>query len=142
MNLEEKLKIEDEILDIKGASAFLKTSEGRIYYEVFKKRIPHMKFGKSLRFSKKALMTWLKSKEIGEWMAMKVSKSMYYKILHLVDAKASGSGHLGHCPAHNDKNPSLSLKLTRDGNLLIHCFSGCTHLEVLTALNIKKWANY
>ena len=37
------------------------------------------------------------------------------------------------CPAHNDKNPSLSITQTRD-KVLVHCFAGCEQSDVLQAL--------
>jgi len=37
------------------------------------------------------------------------------------------------CPAHDDANPSLSVRLG-DTAILFHCFAGCTTIEVLKAL--------
>ena len=44
------------------------------------------------------------------------------------------SRHLVPCPAHDDATPSLSIRQTQDGNLLIHCFAGCTFGAILDAL--------
>jgi len=41
------------------------------------------------------------------------------------------------CPAHTDKNPSLSIKETQDGDVLLHCFSGCGVDDVLAALGLE-----
>lgn len=41
------------------------------------------------------------------------------------------------CPAHNDKNPSLSIKETPDGDVLMHCFAGCGVDDVLDALGLE-----
>lgn len=38
------------------------------------------------------------------------------------------------CPAHEDRNPSLSIT-DSETKLLVHCFSGCTQAEVITALS-------
>jgi len=39
------------------------------------------------------------------------------------------------CPAHDDKSPSLSIRLT-DDRLLLHCFAGCPAEDVLSALGL------
>jgi putative DNA primase/helicase len=48
----------------------------------------------------------------------------------------SGEGWVCHCPAHQDKVPSLSL---RDGEtaLLVHCFAGCSNSAVLDVLRSR-----
>ncbi|MER3481310.1 MAG: hypothetical protein C4327_12775, partial [Meiothermus sp.] len=38
-----------------------------------------------------------------------------------------------HCPAHDDRHPSLSLT-ERNGRLLLHCHAGCTQQAVIAAL--------
>jgi DNA primase len=40
------------------------------------------------------------------------------------------------CPAHEDRSPSLSIKLVEDGRILIHCFGGCSTDEVLGAVGM------
>lgn len=40
------------------------------------------------------------------------------------------------CPAHADKSPSLSIRETADGRVLIHCFAGCEPLAVLEAVGM------
>lgn len=40
------------------------------------------------------------------------------------------------CPAHADKNPSLAIRLTDDGRILLHCFGGCSTQEVLDAVGL------
>jgi len=37
------------------------------------------------------------------------------------------------CPAHDDKNPSLSISQISD-KVLVHCFAGCEQWDVLQAL--------
>lgn len=41
------------------------------------------------------------------------------------------------CPAHHDKSPSLSVREAERG-LLVHCFAGCTLVEVMAALNLPE----
>lgn len=40
------------------------------------------------------------------------------------------------CPAHDDKSPSLSIRETSDGRVLLHCWTGCGANEVLDALGL------
>jgi hypothetical protein len=47
--------------------------------------------------------------------------------------KIAGSKWIACCPAHNDKNPSLSITQTHD-KVLVHCFAGCEQRDVLRAL--------
>ena len=41
------------------------------------------------------------------------------------------------CPVHDDKSPSVGIKYTKDGRILIHCFSGCPTNEILDAVGIR-----
>ena len=56
---------------------------------------------------------------------------MLDKILELTNATPSGGfgSFVGHCPTHNDKNKSLSIK-DSDGRILVKCHANCTQ-EVL-----------
>lgn len=40
------------------------------------------------------------------------------------------------CPAHDDKSPSLSVRETEDGRVLIHCHAGCGASDVLAAIGL------
>ena len=56
----------------------------------------------------------------------------------LEHCKPSGKGRwLARCPAHADKSPSLSIKETSDGRVLVHCFAGCGALDVISALDLE-----
>ena len=41
------------------------------------------------------------------------------------------------CPAHDDSNPSLSVKVGDYGKLLVHCHAGCEYRDVMNALEAK-----
>ncbi len=40
------------------------------------------------------------------------------------------------CPAHPDKRPSLAVRETADGMLLVRCYAGCETADVLDALEL------
>lgn len=44
---------------------------------------------------------------------------------------------LSRCPAHQDKSPSLAIKLGPDGVILVHCFAGCSVHSVLQAISLE-----
>jgi len=41
------------------------------------------------------------------------------------------------CPGHDDRNPSLSVALTADGRLLLHCFAGCDADHILASVGLS-----
>ncbi len=41
------------------------------------------------------------------------------------------------CPAHDDRNPSLSVSVGDDGRVLFHCFAGCSSDDVRAALGLE-----
>jgi putative DNA primase/helicase len=49
----------------------------------------------------------------------------------------AGGGYMCHCPAHDDKNPSLSVDDGDNGRPLIKCWSGCTQESVINALKSR-----
>lgn len=48
-----------------------------------------------------------------------------------------GDQWLARCPAHDDHQPSLSIKETDDGRILFHCFAGCDYGAIRQALARK-----
>jgi len=50
--------------------------------------------------------------------------------------KKYGRGYIICCPAHEDRNPSLSVSEGDDGRILMHCFVGCTFHDVCSSLGI------
>lgn len=42
------------------------------------------------------------------------------------------------CPAHHDRNPSLSISEGSDGRALIKCHAGCHYEDILTAINLTE----
>lgn len=44
--------------------------------------------------------------------------------------------YIAKCPAHNDGDPSLSVRELPDGRLLIKCFAACGSIDVLNKLGL------
>lgn len=59
-------------------------------------------------------------------------------LLELLDGvKRTGqSRYLARCPAHKDRQASLSIRERDDGALLIHCFAGCSPHEIVEAVGL------
>ena len=58
-------------------------------------------------------------------------------ISRLKKVRATGKGTwTACCPAHNDKSPSLAVRETEDGRVLLHCFSGCDVESILDAVGL------
>lgn len=47
-----------------------------------------------------------------------------------------GDGYIASCPAHEDRNASLSIAIGNDGRILVHCFAGCAIGDVLGAIGL------
>lgn len=51
--------------------------------------------------------------------------------------RRTGPGRwIARCPAHEDRTPSLSIKLADDGRVLVHDFGGCSVEDVLAAVGL------
>ncbi|MCE9589086.1 MAG: DUF3987 domain-containing protein [Planctomycetes bacterium] len=57
---------------------------------------------------------------------------------HGLEPKKAGEGWACRCPAHDDRNPSLSIHMGDDGRVLLNCHAGCTLDAVCDELGIKK----
>ena len=51
--------------------------------------------------------------------------------------KQVGNGYTARCPAHDDKEASLSISEGTDGRVLMKCFAGCSAEKVVDALGLK-----
>ncbi|WP_052460147.1 hypothetical protein [Tessaracoccus massiliensis] len=65
----------------------------------------------------------------------------YERVLHALEldgkrVQRRGERATAQCPAHDDHNPSLSLR-AGDGMVLLHCFAGCHYSDVLSALHLE-----
>jgi len=59
---------------------------------------------------------------------------------YLDKSSRNGQGWLSCCPAHDDHNPSLSLSIGGNGNLLLHCFAGCDFDSIWNSLKQRGLA--
>ena len=57
-------------------------------------------------------------------------------IARALKARRSGTGWMAKCPAHDDHNPSLSIREV-DGKVLLHCHAGCAQHDVIDALKAR-----
>ena len=55
----------------------------------------------------------------------------------LENVRASGNGSTARCPAHDDRENSLSVNIGDDGRVLLKCFAGCTVEAVVDALGLE-----
>lgn len=60
------------------------------------------------------------------------------KLLSRLDKVKTNGKHqyLACCPAHGDRTPSLSVKETPEGTILMHCFAGCAAVEIVQSVGL------
>jgi len=56
----------------------------------------------------------------------------------LRNVRARNGGWMACCPAHDDRNPSLSLKINDRGDLLARCHAGCSFSSIAAGLGIDE----
>jgi putative DNA primase/helicase len=71
-----------------------------------------------------------------------VNASPLEKVLAALSAsgcrcKRSGDGYQAQCPAHEDRNPSLSISVAADGKVLLKCHVGCSFESIVSALGLE-----
>jgi len=57
-------------------------------------------------------------------------------LAQLKGVRCSGDGWIARCPAHDDRNPSLSI-CERNRKILLYCHAGCAVEAVCDAMGIK-----
>src|SRR6266571_2377507 len=57
-------------------------------------------------------------------------------LAHLKGVRKSLHGWVACCPAHRDREPSLSIGLGDEGQVLLNCFAGCTLDSIVEAMGI------
>lgn len=61
IRMNNEVKQNERLITVEEASKILGLSSHRIRYEVFIGRIPHVKLGRSVRFTKEQLASWISS---------------------------------------------------------------------------------
>ena len=60
------------------------------------------------------------------------------KVLDRLDGVRDSNGSWkALCPAHDDREPSLSVSEGDDGRALLNCFAGCETAEIVAELGLK-----
>ena len=54
----------------------------------------------------------------------------------LEKVKGRNGSYTACCPAHKDRSPSLAIRETSDGRILLHCFGGCPVNSILDAVGM------
>src|SRR5581483_12003674 len=58
-------------------------------------------------------------------------------IAKTLGGRKAGATWMAHCPAHDDREPSLAITDTRDGKVLVRCHAGCDQRDVIAALRAR-----
>ena len=58
-------------------------------------------------------------------------------IARALGGRRSGSNWMAPCPAHEDREPSLSIRDVDDGKVLVHCHAGCDQTLVIGELRSR-----
>lgn len=59
------------------------------------------------------------------------------RLAKALGGQKAGNGWMASCPAHADRKPSLSIRDSDDGKVLVHCHAGCSQEHVLKALQSR-----
>jgi CHC2 zinc finger len=55
-------------------------------------------------------------------------------IAQALGGRRAGGSWMACCPAHDDRKPSLSIRESNDGKVLVRCHAGCKQHQVIAAL--------
>ena len=58
-------------------------------------------------------------------------------IAKALSGRKAGSAWMALCPAHEDREPSLSITDADNGKVLVHCHAGCDQRDVIAALRAR-----
>lgn len=69
-------------------------------------------------------------------------KFFVHVLMRLSKVSAGDGQWTACCPAHADTKPSLSITLSSQGNVLLHCFRGCSFADICRELNLSAYEMY
>ena len=55
-------------------------------------------------------------------------------IARALQGRRVGAAWKARCPAHDDRDPSLSIRDADNGKVLVRCYAGCEQEQVIAAL--------
>ena len=58
-------------------------------------------------------------------------------IAKALDGRKAGAAWMALCPAHDDREPSLSIRDGEDGKVLVHCHAGCEQADLIAVLRSR-----
>lgn len=62
-------------------------------------------------------------------------------IAKALGGRKAGGGWMARCPAHDDREPSLSIRDADNGKVLVRCHAGCDQRDVIAALLARRMGN-
>jgi hypothetical protein len=76
--------------------------------------------------------------QVAELYSGATNPSLQMLINRLQHVHQRGDQYRAQCPVHEGRSTSsLSLRETRDGRILVHCFGGCSTLEILQVCGLE-----
>ena len=58
-------------------------------------------------------------------------------IAKALGGRKAGGGWMAHCPAHDDREPSLTIRDADNGKVLVRCHAGCEQAKVIATLRSR-----
>jgi putative DNA primase/helicase len=66
-----------------------------------------------------------------------MAKMIIEALVKTLGGRKTGNGWMARCPAHDDREPSLSIRDAGDGRVLFRCHAGCDQGRVISALRSR-----
>lgn len=58
-------------------------------------------------------------------------------VSRLEKVRGRAGNYVACCPAHKDRNPSMTVRQTPEGKILMHCFAGCSVQQIAESIGIS-----